>query len=151
MQRVSNTKDHCMRRCFQIPDCFKTCVCPTVVQRRWPPTCDTCGAWTSSKSPTTSTCAPCSPSCLSGKATPSTTPTTGSAGRSWVSFKHAAVWSQMTSVDPEFPSLQPTPVGSVHIDSGASAITRESHAHRDRASQHPPIRNQVPTLWVSWQ
>ncbi|KAE8297562.1 Casein kinase I isoform gamma-1 [Larimichthys crocea] len=37
----------------------------------------------------------------------------------------------------------PTPVGSVHIDSGASGVTRESHAHRDRPSQHPPIRNQV--------
>lgn len=38
---------------------------------------------------------------------------------------------------------QPTPVGSVHIDSGASAVTRESHPHRDRPSQHQPIRNQV--------
>uniref|UniRef100_A0A8C9Z717 non-specific serine/threonine protein kinase n=1 Tax=Sander lucioperca TaxID=283035 RepID=A0A8C9Z717_SANLU len=37
----------------------------------------------------------------------------------------------------------PTPVGSVHIDSGASAVTRESHPHRDRPSQHQPIRNQV--------
>ncbi|KAJ3593364.1 hypothetical protein NHX12_005699 [Muraenolepis orangiensis] len=37
----------------------------------------------------------------------------------------------------------PTPVGSVHIDSGASAITRESHAHRDRPSQHQPLRNQT--------
>uniref|UniRef100_A0A671QVG9 non-specific serine/threonine protein kinase n=1 Tax=Sinocyclocheilus anshuiensis TaxID=1608454 RepID=A0A671QVG9_9TELE len=37
----------------------------------------------------------------------------------------------------------PTPVGSVHVDSGASAITRESHAHRDRPSQHQPLRNQV--------
>ncbi|XP_072236171.1 casein kinase I isoform X5 [Leuresthes tenuis] len=37
----------------------------------------------------------------------------------------------------------PTPVGSVHIDSGASAVTRESHPHRDRPSQHPPVRNQV--------
>uniref|UniRef100_A0A8D2BUQ6 non-specific serine/threonine protein kinase n=1 Tax=Sus scrofa TaxID=9823 RepID=A0A8D2BUQ6_PIG len=36
----------------------------------------------------------------------------------------------------------PTPVGSVHVDSGASAITRESHTHRDRPSQQP-IRNQV--------
>uniref|UniRef100_A0A9J8CBF0 Small ribosomal subunit protein eS17 n=1 Tax=Cyprinus carpio carpio TaxID=630221 RepID=A0A9J8CBF0_CYPCA len=36
----------------------------------------------------------------------------------------------------------PTPVGSVHVDSGASAITRESHAHRDRPSQHQPLRNQ---------
>ncbi|XP_026175563.1 casein kinase I isoform X3 [Mastacembelus armatus] len=36
----------------------------------------------------------------------------------------------------------PTPVGSVHIDSGASGVTRESHPHRDRPSQHPPIRNQ---------
>lgn len=34
-------------------------------------------------------------------------------------------------------------MGSVHIDSGASAVTRESHPHRDRPSQHPPIRNQV--------
>lgn len=40
-------------------------------------------------------------------------------------------------------SSQPTPVGSVHIDSGASAVTRETHAHRERPSQHPPIRNQV--------
>uniref|UniRef100_A0A8C1TFE0 non-specific serine/threonine protein kinase n=1 Tax=Cyprinus carpio TaxID=7962 RepID=A0A8C1TFE0_CYPCA len=37
----------------------------------------------------------------------------------------------------------PTPVGSVHVDSGASAITRESHAHRDRPSQHQPLRNQT--------
>uniref|UniRef100_A0A8C6WPJ1 Casein kinase 1, gamma 1 n=1 Tax=Neogobius melanostomus TaxID=47308 RepID=A0A8C6WPJ1_9GOBI len=37
----------------------------------------------------------------------------------------------------------PTPVGSVHIDPGASAITRESHAHRERPSQHQPVRNQV--------
>uniref|UniRef100_A0A8C4TEY9 non-specific serine/threonine protein kinase n=1 Tax=Erpetoichthys calabaricus TaxID=27687 RepID=A0A8C4TEY9_ERPCA len=36
----------------------------------------------------------------------------------------------------------PTPVGSVHIDSGASAITRESHVHRDRPSQQQPLRNQ---------
>ncbi|XP_036048545.1 casein kinase I isoform X2 [Onychomys torridus] len=36
----------------------------------------------------------------------------------------------------------PTPVGSVHVDSGASAITRESHAHRDRPSQQP-LRNQT--------
>lgn len=45
-------------------------------------------------------------------------------------------------------SHQPTPVGSVHIDSGASGVTRESHAHRDRPSQHPPIRNQVRQLFV---
>uniref|UniRef100_A0A8B9LI87 non-specific serine/threonine protein kinase n=1 Tax=Astyanax mexicanus TaxID=7994 RepID=A0A8B9LI87_ASTMX len=38
---------------------------------------------------------------------------------------------------------KPTPVGSVHVDSGASAVTRESHAHRDRPSQHQPLRNQV--------
>ncbi|XP_047665825.1 casein kinase I isoform X2 [Tachysurus fulvidraco] len=38
----------------------------------------------------------------------------------------------------------PTPVGSVHVDSGASAVTRESHTHRDRPSQHQPLRNQVP-------
>ncbi|KAG2470623.1 KC1G1 kinase, partial [Polypterus senegalus] len=37
----------------------------------------------------------------------------------------------------------PTPVGSVHIDSGTSAITRESHVHRDRPSQQQPLRNQV--------
>ncbi|XP_072574132.1 casein kinase I isoform X9 [Paramormyrops kingsleyae] len=37
----------------------------------------------------------------------------------------------------------PTPVGSVHVDSGASAITRESHAHRERPSQQQPLRNQV--------
>ncbi|XP_034849846.1 casein kinase I isoform X6 [Mirounga leonina] len=37
----------------------------------------------------------------------------------------------------------PTPVGSVHVDSGASAITRESHTHRDRPSQQQPLRNQV--------
>ncbi|XP_042137089.1 casein kinase I isoform X1 [Peromyscus maniculatus bairdii] len=37
----------------------------------------------------------------------------------------------------------PTPVGSVHVDSGASAITRESHAHRDRPSQQQPLRNQT--------
>uniref|UniRef100_A0A3B1KKY5 non-specific serine/threonine protein kinase n=1 Tax=Astyanax mexicanus TaxID=7994 RepID=A0A3B1KKY5_ASTMX len=38
---------------------------------------------------------------------------------------------------------KPTPVGSVHVDSGASAVTRESHAHRDRPSQHQPLRNQT--------
>ncbi|RXM95606.1 Casein kinase I isoform gamma-1 [Acipenser ruthenus] len=37
----------------------------------------------------------------------------------------------------------PTPVGSVHVDSGTSAITRESHVHRDRPSQQQPLRNQV--------
>ncbi|XP_029624095.1 casein kinase I isoform X1 [Salmo trutta] len=37
----------------------------------------------------------------------------------------------------------PTPVGTVNMDSGASAITRESHPHRDRPSQHQPIRNQT--------
>uniref|UniRef100_A0A8C2YNH7 Casein kinase 1 gamma 1 n=1 Tax=Chinchilla lanigera TaxID=34839 RepID=A0A8C2YNH7_CHILA len=37
----------------------------------------------------------------------------------------------------------PTPVGSVHVDSGASAITRESHTHRDRPSQPQPLRNQT--------
>ncbi|XP_043839210.1 casein kinase I isoform X6 [Dromiciops gliroides] len=36
----------------------------------------------------------------------------------------------------------PTPVGSVHVDSGTSAITRESHAHRERPSQQQPLRNQ---------
>uniref|UniRef100_A0A8C5KIL3 Casein kinase 1, gamma 1 n=1 Tax=Jaculus jaculus TaxID=51337 RepID=A0A8C5KIL3_JACJA len=37
----------------------------------------------------------------------------------------------------------PTPVGSGHVDSGASAITRESHTHRDRPSQQQPLRNQT--------
>ncbi|XP_007638304.1 casein kinase I isoform X6 [Cricetulus griseus] len=37
----------------------------------------------------------------------------------------------------------PTPVGAVHVDSGASAITRESHTHRDRPSQQQPLRNQT--------
>ncbi|KAK3533634.1 hypothetical protein QTP70_024042, partial [Hemibagrus guttatus] len=37
----------------------------------------------------------------------------------------------------------PTLVGSVHVDSGASAVTRESHTHRDRPSQHQPLRNQT--------
>ncbi|XP_029490362.1 casein kinase I isoform X2 [Oncorhynchus nerka] len=37
----------------------------------------------------------------------------------------------------------PTPVGSVNVDSGASAITRESHANRDRPSQQQPLRNQM--------
>ncbi|MEE6516597.1 hypothetical protein FKM82_026166, partial [Ascaphus truei] len=37
----------------------------------------------------------------------------------------------------------PTPVGSVHIDSGTSGITRDSHAHRERPSQTQPLRNQV--------
>ncbi|XP_048722942.1 casein kinase I isoform X4 [Caretta caretta] len=35
----------------------------------------------------------------------------------------------------------PTPVGSIHVDSGASAITRDSHAHRDRPSQQHALRN----------
>lgn len=48
---------------------------------------------------------------------------------------------------------QPTPVGSVHVDSGASAITRESHAHRERPSQQQPLRNQVssPSSTVLWE
>ncbi|CAB1338987.1 unnamed protein product [Coregonus sp. 'balchen'] len=37
----------------------------------------------------------------------------------------------------------PTPVGTVNMDSGASAITRESHPHRERPSQHQPMRNQT--------
>ncbi|KAM5170778.1 casein kinase I isoform 3-T4 [Mantella aurantiaca] len=37
----------------------------------------------------------------------------------------------------------PTPVGSVHVDSGTSAITRDSHVHRERPSQTQPLRNQV--------
>ncbi|MBN3276771.1 KC1G1 kinase, partial [Polyodon spathula] len=37
----------------------------------------------------------------------------------------------------------PTPMGSVHVDSGTSAITRESHTHRDRPSQQQPLRNQT--------
>ncbi|XP_054244231.1 casein kinase I isoform X10 [Indicator indicator] len=36
----------------------------------------------------------------------------------------------------------PTPVGSVHVDSGTSAVTRDSHVHRDRPSQQA-LRNQV--------
>ncbi|XP_068266281.1 casein kinase I isoform X7 [Nyctibius grandis] len=35
----------------------------------------------------------------------------------------------------------PTPVGSVHVDSGTSAVTRDSHIHRDRPSQQA-LRNQ---------
>jgi hypothetical protein len=41
---------------------------------------------------------------------------------------------------------QPTPVGAVNVDSGASAITRESNANRDRPSQQQPLRNQVNSL-----
>uniref|UniRef100_A0AAR2IW47 non-specific serine/threonine protein kinase n=1 Tax=Pygocentrus nattereri TaxID=42514 RepID=A0AAR2IW47_PYGNA len=37
----------------------------------------------------------------------------------------------------------PTPVGSVPVDSGASAITRETHTNRERPSQHQPLRNQT--------
>uniref|UniRef100_A0A8C8I1W8 non-specific serine/threonine protein kinase n=1 Tax=Oncorhynchus tshawytscha TaxID=74940 RepID=A0A8C8I1W8_ONCTS len=37
----------------------------------------------------------------------------------------------------------PTPVGAVNVDSGASAITRESNANRDRPSQQQPLRNQT--------
>ncbi|NXI79610.1 KC1G1 kinase, partial [Rhipidura dahli] len=36
----------------------------------------------------------------------------------------------------------PTPVGSVHVDSGTSAVTRDSHIHRDRPSQQA-LRNQA--------
>ncbi|KAK1788816.1 hypothetical protein P4O66_002623 [Electrophorus voltai] len=36
----------------------------------------------------------------------------------------------------------PTPVGSVPVDSGASAVTRETHTNRERPSQHQPLRNQ---------
>uniref|UniRef100_A0AAY5EPP9 non-specific serine/threonine protein kinase n=1 Tax=Electrophorus electricus TaxID=8005 RepID=A0AAY5EPP9_ELEEL len=38
----------------------------------------------------------------------------------------------------------PTPVGSVPVDSGASAVTRETHTNRERPSQHQPLRNQTP-------
>ncbi|XP_041917946.1 casein kinase I isoform X2 [Alosa alosa] len=37
----------------------------------------------------------------------------------------------------------PTPVGSVNVESGASAITRESHTYRDRPSQQQAFRNQT--------
>uniref|UniRef100_A0A6Q2YIK3 non-specific serine/threonine protein kinase n=1 Tax=Esox lucius TaxID=8010 RepID=A0A6Q2YIK3_ESOLU len=36
----------------------------------------------------------------------------------------------------------PTPVGSINMDSGVSAI-RESHANRERPSQQQPLRNQT--------
>ncbi|XP_069480785.1 casein kinase I isoform X2 [Ambystoma mexicanum] len=39
----------------------------------------------------------------------------------------------------------PTPVGSAHIDSGTSAITRESHAHRERPQQQT-TRNQTVSV-----
>ena len=46
--------------------------------------------------------------------------------------------------------FQPTPVGSVHVDSGTSAITRDSHVHRDRPSQQA-LRNQVRRSQLLWQ
>uniref|UniRef100_A0A8C2LNL4 non-specific serine/threonine protein kinase n=1 Tax=Cricetulus griseus TaxID=10029 RepID=A0A8C2LNL4_CRIGR len=53
----------------------------------------------------------------------------------------------------------PNPVGSIHVDSGASVITRESHTHRDRPSQQQPLRNQTASsehrgeweIQPSWQ
>ncbi|KAM9275575.1 casein kinase I isoform 1-T1 [Morus bassanus] len=50
----------------------------------------------------------------------------------------------------------PTPVGSVHVDSGTSAVTRDSHVHRDRPSQQalrnqktkkPPTLSPVKQVW----
>ncbi|CAJ0919833.1 unnamed protein product, partial [Ranitomeya imitator] len=47
----------------------------------------------------------------------------------------------------------PTPVGSIHVDSGTSAITRDSHAHRERPSQTQPLRNQTgaPDRRGAWE
>ncbi|XP_030043917.1 casein kinase I isoform X1 [Microcaecilia unicolor] len=45
----------------------------------------------------------------------------------------------------------PTPVGSVHVDSGTSAITRDSHAHRERPSQQQPLRNQTTDRRGAWE
>lgn len=116
-----------------------------VIQRRWPPTCDMWGGWTSLKSQTMNIWGLCSRNCSREKDTPLTTPTTGLAGRLWVTdhILHVSNFTYLTSELNSLLSPQPTPVGSVHIDSGASAVTRESHPHRDRPSQHPPIRNQV--------
>lgn len=55
--------------------------CFSVLQRRWPPTYDTWGGWTSLKNQTMNICGLCSLNCLSVKATPLTTRTTGLAGR----------------------------------------------------------------------
>lgn len=46
--------------------------------------------------------------------------------------------------------FQPTPVGSVHVDSGTSAVTRDSHVHRDQPSQQA-LRNQVRCSQLLWQ
>ena len=63
--------------------------------------------------------------------------------RWWLYFE-LTTWEQPSRIRVfDCPCLQPTPVGSVHIDSAASAITRESHPHRDRPSQHQPMRNPV--------
>lgn len=113
-----------------------------VLQRKWPLTYDTWDGWISLKNQTMNICGLSSLSCLSVKATPSTTRTTGSAGRLWVAHGCFLSWLRLSGCLSDG-SSQPTPVGSVHIDSGASAVTRETHPHRDRPSQHPPIRNQV--------
>ncbi|KFW04921.1 Casein kinase I isoform gamma-1, partial [Fulmarus glacialis] len=44
----------------------------------------------------------------------------------------------------------PTPVGSVHVDSGTSAVTRDSHVHRDRPSQQA-LRNQASDRRGEWE
>ncbi|XP_054244226.1 casein kinase I isoform X5 [Indicator indicator] len=44
----------------------------------------------------------------------------------------------------------PTPVGSVHVDSGTSAVTRDSHVHRDRPSQQA-LRNQASERRGEWE
>lgn len=113
-----------------------------VLQRKWPLTYDTWDGWISLKNQTMNICGLSSLNCLSVKATPSTTRTTGSAGRLWVAHGCFLSWLMLGGCLTDG-SSQPTPVGSVHIDSGASAVTRETHPHRDRPSQHPPIRNQV--------
>lgn len=59
-----------------------------------------------------------------------------------LSFAEALSWTCFPHLTFCYVFFQPTPVGSVHVDSGASAITRESHTHRDRPSQQP-LRNQV--------
>lgn len=56
----------------------------------------------------------------------------------WESEQHLQHWLHPN----ECLVFQPTPVGSVHVDSGTSAVTRDSHVHRDRPSQQA-LRNQV--------
>nr|XP_042697373.1 casein kinase I isoform X5 [Chrysemys picta bellii] len=63
-------------------------------QRRWRPTCATCGGWISSRSRITTTCASSSRTCSTGVATSSTTSTTGPGSRYQLQSAQSTVTSR---------------------------------------------------------